>query len=482
MATERATATWVREPGEYGIEEIEDLVRSGLDHSWMQFHQGRDVAAAGGERIMVKGEGVYLWDIYGNRYIDGSGGLLLMNIGHGREEVVDAIAAQLRALAYANTGSYATVPAILLAERVAAKAPGDLSKVFYCNGGSEAVEIALKMARQIQYLRGFPKKTKIVARRGQYHGSTYAAMSLTGRKEYKGIFEPLMPQVCHVEPPYCYRCPWGLNDGSVVAAGANPGAGCCMQAVRDFERLIEFEGADTIAAFIATPANVGNQLPPDGYWPAMRALCDQHDILLIADEIICGFGRMGRWFGMERFGIVPDLMTIAKALTGGYLPCGAVVARAEWADLFNEEDNTFHHGVTYGGHPGVMAAGMATLDIMERENLVENADRMGTYLYEQALERLSGHPSVGFVGGGIGLLLQIELVKNRQTKEKFSATHKREYGKALTEKLRTRGLATRAGDVISLSPPLTIDAPTIDMVLDIIDDALTEQEREYPSA
>jgi adenosylmethionine-8-amino-7-oxononanoate aminotransferase len=335
------------------------------------------------------------------------------------------------------------------------------------------------MAKQIQYLRGNPKKTKIVARRGSYHGSTYAPMSLTGRKEYKGIFEPLMPQVCHVEHPYCYRCPFGLNRITPEAGGPQPNTECCMQPVKDFERLIEFEGPETIAAIIGTPIGSGGQIPPEGYWPAIRELCDKHEILLIADEVICGFGRLGTWFGMERFGIVPDLMTIAKALTGGYLPGGAVVARKEWSDLFDaKEENTFHHGVTYGGHPAVMAAGLASMDIIEREGLVENADSVGRYLYERA-QCLYEHPSVGFVGGGLGLLMSIELVKDRQTKEKWSASTK-EYGKRLTNRLRQRGLAVRAGDGISLSPPLTIDESTADEIVEIIDDALREQAQEFP--
>jgi adenosylmethionine-8-amino-7-oxononanoate aminotransferase len=430
---------------------------------------------------MVKGEGMYLYDIEGNRYIDGMAGLYLMNLGHGREEIVDAIASQLRQLAYANTGAHATVPAIRLAEKLASHAPGDLDKVFFCNGGSEAVEIAMKMARQIQFMRGFPKKTKIVARRNSYHGSTYAAMSLTGRARTKGVFEPWMPGVCHVDQPNCFRCPWGLNQGDrVVAAGSDPAtiaSGCCMQAVRDLERLIEFEAPETIAAFIGTVNTQSGQLPPPGYWPAIRALCDKHNILLIDDEIICGFGRLGRWFGVEHWDVQPDLMTVAKALTAGYQPVGAVICRREWADLFDQQNEVFHHGVTYGSHPGVMAAGLATLEIMEREGVVEQSARMGAYLYEQALERLHDrHPSVGFVGGGLGMLLNVSMVKNRDTK----AQHDEEYGKALTKKVRDRGLALRAANEIWLSPPLTMDKATVDEMLQILDDAIAAQERDYP--
>jgi adenosylmethionine-8-amino-7-oxononanoate aminotransferase len=476
--TRPAAAHWIKAPGEYGAAEIEDLVTQGSEHFWLQYHQGRDLAGAGAHRIMVKGEGHYIYDIEGNRYLDAMAGLYLLNLGHSQADIVEAIRAQLTALPYANTGSYVTVAGIRLAERLAEKAPGDLDKVFFCNGGSEAVEIALKMAKQIQYLRGFPKKTKIVTRKGEYHGSTFAAMALTGRARYGGIFEPVMAQTCLVEQPNCARCPWGLNDGSVVAAGETPGVGCCMQAVRDLERLIEFEGAETIAAFIATPNGANDQLPPPGYWPAIRALCDKHDILLIADEVIAAFGRLGRWFGMERWGIVPDIMTLAKGMTAGYQPCGAVIARRQWADLFEEKEAAFHHGVTYGSHPAVMAAGLATLDVMEREGVVENSDRLGPYLYEQAMERLHDrHPTVGFVGGGMGLMITVNMVKSRRTMESFDA----EYTKSLTEKVRQRGMATRAGDEIWIAPPLTFTKPEIDQMLEILDDAITAQEREYPS-
>lgn len=287
--------------------------------------------------------------------------------------------------------------------------------------------------------------------------------------------------MAHVESPYCYRCLWGRNSVTPAAGGAAPCTQCCRQPVTDVERLIAFEGPETTAAFIGTPLGSGSQIPPDGSWPAIRELCDQHEILLLADEVICGFGRLGRWFGMERFGIVPDLMTIVTALTGGYLPGGAVVARQEWAELFDaQEENRFHHGVTYGGQPAVMAAGLASLDLIEREGLVANADRVGRHPDERAPTRYA-HPAVGFVGGGLGLLMSIELVKGRRTKEQWSATST-DYGRRLTGRLRQRGLAVRAGGSIALAPPLTIDAATADEIIAISDDALGEQERAFPTA
>ena len=249
-----------------------------------------------------------------------------------------------------------------------------------------------------------------------------------------------------------------------------------MQAVRDFERLIEFEGADTIAAFIATVNSASGQIPPPGYWQAIRDLCDKHDILLIDDEIICGFGRLGKKFGIDHWDVVPDIMTVAKAMTGGYQPCGAVICRDEWANLFDEKEEVFHHGVTYGSHPAVMAAGVAALEIMEREQVVERSSELGGYLWEQAMERLHDrHPSVGFVGGGYGLLMSISMVRNRETKQQWGE----DYGKALTAKVRERGLAIRAANEIWLSPPLTITKEQIDEIIDILDDAITAQEQEF---
>ena len=461
----------------YSETEIVQLVEWGLEHFWMQNHQMADLVAPGAYSIMIRGEGCYIYDIHGNKYIDGMAGLYLKAIGHNRPEIAEAVREQMTTLAYANTGAYGTVPAILLAKKVAELAPGSLNRVFFCGGGSEAVEIALKMARQYQYISGHPQKTKIISRRGQYHGSTYTAMSVGNRGlRSHGMFEPLLPGPFQVDPPYCYRCPWGFQDRTNKE--------CCMLSVKSLENIIEGEGADTIAAFIATPIPSGNQIPADEYWPQVRALCDKHGILLIADEIICGFGRLGTWFGMERFGVVPDIMTIAKALTGGELPVGGVVAKKEIAETFDGTegmDGQFQHGVTYGSHPVVMAAGLKNLEIIERENLVENSNKMGEYLYNRAVSVLQEkHPMVGYVGGGLGLLMSIEIVKNRKTKEKYPGGPQGPFAKRFTEIVRGHGLAIRAGDTIVLSPPLIITKEIVDEMIDILDTSLTEMEREYP--
>ena len=468
-------AWWIKDT--YSRAEIDHLVQSGLEHFWIQNHQMADLVAPGGYNIMVRGDGCYVYDIEGNRYIDAMGGLFLKNIGHNRPEVANAVAEQMTALAYSNSGAYSSVPGVLVAEKLAELAPGDLTRTFFCGGGSEAVDIALKMARQYQFIAGHVQKTKIISRRGQYHGSSRGPMSVgSGGRRGTGIFDAMMPPgTIQVDPPYCYRCPWGFTDGP---------ASCCMQSPRALENAIKGEGADTVAAFIATPIPNGAQIPPQEYWPTVREICDRHNIVLIADEIICGFGRLGTWFGMERFGVDPDIMTVAKALTGGELPVGGVVASKTIAETFDNaegRDGAFQHGVTYGGHPAVMAAAMKNLEILERENLVENSDRMGTYLYNRAMAVLQeNHPSVGLVGGGMGLLMSIEMVKSRKTKEPYSGGPQGEYAKTLTSKLRAAGLATRGGESITLAPPLTITTDIIDDIVDVLDGVIGEMEREHP--
>ncbi len=466
-------AWWIK--GSYTDEEIAQLEAWDREHYWLQSHQAADIVAPGGEHIMTRGEGIYIYDVRGKKYIDGMAGLFLKNIGHGRPEVAQAVAEQMTTLAYSSSGATSTVPAILLSKKISDLTEGALTRTFFCGGGAEAVDISLKMAKQYQAITGNHGKTKVISRRLAYHGSTYAALSIGNRgRNTQGVFEPLMPQVFQVDPPYCYRCPWGQ--------GHSP-TDCCMLSVKALENVILGEGPETIAAFIATPVASGNQIPPDEYWPAVRALCDKHNIVLIADEVICGFGRLGAWFGMERFGVQPDIMTIAKALTGGELPVGAVVASKKVAQAF---DNTkgplgqFQHGVTYGGHPVVMAAALKNIEIMEREDLVGNSLRMGNHLQQQAVNILQeNHPTVGYVGGGLGLLMGIEIVKDRKTKERFPGGSNGEFAKRFTEIVRENGLFTRAGDVITLSPPLTITKTQVDDIIAILDMSLTQVEKEY---
>jgi adenosylmethionine-8-amino-7-oxononanoate aminotransferase len=470
------SAWWIKDS--YSREEIDQLVQWGLDHFWTQNHQMADLVAPGGYSIMVKGDSCYVYDIEGNKYIDAMAGLFLKAIGHNHPDVAAAVSEQMTTLAYTNSGAYSSVPGILLSKKLADLAPGDLNRTFFCGGGSEAVEIALKMARQYQFISGHPQKTKFISRRGQYHGSTPGTMGVgTGGRRGSGIFDSMLaPGTFQIEPPYCYRCPWGFENRT--------NKDCCMQSPRALENIIKGEGPDTVAAFIATPIPSGAQIPSDEYWPAVREICTKYDVTLIADEIICGFGRLGTWFGMQRFGVDPDIMTVAKALTGGELPVGAVVSSQKIAETFAETEGpngAFQHGVTYGGHPAVMAAALKNLEIIERENLVDNSDQMGQYLYERAMAVLQeNHPTVGYVGGGLGLLMSIELVKDRKTKEPYPGGPQGDFAKYLTEKIRGYGLATRAGDSITLAPPLTFTKELIDETIDILDKAIGEAEQEFP--
>ena len=458
-------------PGEYSPAEIDELVRLGNEHHWVQSHLSQDIADAGASRIIVKGEGSYIWDIEGRQYLDAMAGLYLANIGYGRREVIEALQEQLALLPYANSGAYSNVPAILLAEHIAKKAPGSLSRVFFCGGGSEAVEIALKMARQYHVENGEPRRTKFVSRRGQYHGSSWAAMGVGGKAQYRGAFDPMLPGVVQLDPPYWYRSPFPEGQASLTD-----------HCVRQLENAIEHEGADTIAAFIATPMSGGNYAPPPDYWPRMTEVLRKHGILLIADEVICGFGRLGRWFGMEHWGVEADIMTIAKALTSGYVPSGAVVASSEVADRFRDDDrDKFMHGVTYGSHPGVMAAGLAVQRVIEEEGLVGRSAEMGGYLYRRLYELGDRHPSLGFVGGGWGMLYNLEMVKNRRTKEKNSGGERNSpYHQAFTAHLRDHGIATRGGDQITLSPPLTLRYDEADRLVEALDAVIGLMEKEYP--
>jgi adenosylmethionine-8-amino-7-oxononanoate aminotransferase len=469
-------AWWIKDS--YSREEIDQLVKWGLEHFWMQSHQMADLVAPGGYNIMVKGDDCYIYDIEGKKYIDAMGGLLLKNIGHNRPEVADAVAEQMKTLAYSNSGSYSTIPGILLSKKIAELAPGDLNRTFFVGGGSEAVETALKMARQYQFISGKPMKSKFIWRRGQYHGSSSGAMGVsTSGNRGGGMFATMAHTAgVSVDAPYCYQCPWGYTDRS--------NKNCCMQSPTALQNVIKAEGAGTIAAFIATPITNASQIPPDEYFPAIRQICDDNDILFIADEIICGFGRLGTWFGMQRFGVDPDMMTMAKGLSSGELPIGAVAASKKVAEAFDStegENGAFHHGVTFGGHAAVMAAALKNIEILERENLVENSATVGRYLYDRSMAVLQeNHPSVGYVGGGLGLWLNLEMVKNRETKERYPGGPQGAYARRFTEKLREYGLATRAGDSINLSPPLTMTKEIVDDMIEILDRSMSEMETEFP--
>ncbi len=458
---------------------LHQLLTWGRDHLWMQDRRASDLQTNGRYSIIVKAEGCYLYDIAGNKLIDGNSSGFVKAIGHRWPEIAEAVAGQLTTLAFAPIShGCATVPAIRLAKKIADLAPGSLNRTFFCGGGSEAVEIAIQLARQYQFLSGNTRKTKIISRRPEYHGSTYAAISIGSHGDRNNpIFEPLMPGVLQVDAPHCYRCPWGYRDRSP--------SDCCMLSVADLRNVIAAEGADTIAAFIATPFRVGSSLPSPDYWPQVRRICDENQILLIADEVTLAFGRAGTWFGMERFHIVPDIIVIGKGLTSGELPVGGLIAKQEIAEAFDQAKaglGNFYHGVTFGSHAVVMAAGLKNLEIIEREGLVENSNKMGKYFHERVISKLrDNHPIVGEVFGGLGLILSIALVKNRRTRQAYpGGDEKGTFLFRLNELVRSNGLFVNMRHTTNIAPPLIATKAILDDIVDILDRSFSQIEREFP--
>jgi len=443
-------------------------VEQARNHLWFQNQQYADLTNPGGALVIEKGEGIYLWDVEGNRYIDGLAGLWVVAVGHGRSELGEVAKAQMSELAYANTFDFTTPPAVALADKITSLAPGDLNRAYFVNSGSEAVEIAIKIAKQYHYNRGDKKRYKIISRIGSYHGQTAGALTANASGyAVKAPFEPLVPGAVHVPGIYCYRCPFEKTHPE-----------CDTFCARTIEDRILFEKPETIAAFISEPISIanGNHVPHEAYWKTVREICDRYGILLIADEVINGFGRTGTWFAMEQFDVVPDLMTLAKGISSGYIPLGAVLARQHVADAFlGGPDEKFASGLTFGSHPVSTAVGLANVEIIERERLVENSASTGAYLAERLRDVASRHEMVGEVRGR-GLLLAMELVKNPETKEPFLPEDN--VAGRLTIAMRDRGLLTRTGNLLYVSPPLTINREEADELVGIIDAAIGEVEKQ----
>ena len=412
-------------------------------HLWMHFtrmgaYEHQEVP------ILVRGEGCYVYDEHGKRYLDALSALFCVNIGHGRADIAQAGADQAKELGFFTNWSYAHPPAIELAARVASLAPGDLNRVFFTSGGSEAVESALKLARQYYKLTGKANKTKLIAREIAYHGTSLGALAATGIPGLRQPFEPLTPGGIHVPATNGYRLPAGLTEAWFTDAIVDQ---------------IEFEGPDTIAAIFLEPVqNAGGCFtPPDGYFQRVREICDEYDILLVSDEVICAWGRLGEWFGAYRYDYQPDVITTAKGLTSAYAPMGAVIVSDRIAEPFMEGTNTFTHGFTFGGHPICAAVALANLDALEREGVLDNV-RTNEAGFRAMLESLRDIPIVGDVRGA-GYFQAIELVKDQHTKESFSDDESETLLRGfLSGELYGRGLICRADDrgdpVIQLSPPL----------------------------
>jgi adenosylmethionine-8-amino-7-oxononanoate aminotransferase len=442
--------------------DYDHLQQAARDHLWMHFtrHSTYDHADV---PIIVRGEGAYIWDAKGKRYLDALAGLFVSQLGHGRTELADAAAKQARELAFMPLWSYAHPNAILLAERVAGYAPGDLNRVFFTSGGGEAVETAWKLAKNYFKLTGKPMKHKVISRAIAYHGTTQGALSITGLPSLKQQFEPLVPSTFRVPNTNFYRAP--LHEDDLEAFG--------RWAADQIAVAIENEGPDTVAAVFLEPVqNAGGCFPPPpGYFERVREICDEYDVLLVSDEVICAFGRLGHMFGAERYGYQPDMITCAKGITSGYAPLGAMIASDKLMAPFLEGTNSFAHGYTFGGHPVSTAVAMANLDIFENEKVLENV-RDNQDGFRSTLERLQDLPIVGDIRGD-GYFYGIELVKDKATKETFDEAESEKLLRGfLSKALYGEGLYCRADDrgdpVVQLAPPLICDQEHFDEIEQIL--------------
>ena len=423
--------------------------------------------------IITRGEGVHIWDSYGKRYFDGLSGLFVVQVGHGRREIAEAAAKQAETLEFFPLWSYATPPAIELAERLANYAPADLNRVFFTTGGGEAVESAWKLAKQFFKLTGKPGKFKVISRAIAYHGTPQGALAITGLPDFKKPFEPLTPGGFRVPNTNFYRAPEQYRD-DIKGWGRY-----CADRIAE---AIEFEGPDTVAAVFLEPVqNAGGCFPPPpGYFERVREICDEYDVLLVSDETICAFGRIGSMFACNDFDYVPDMITCAKGMSSGYSPIGAMIASDRLFEPFNDGKTTFGHGYTFGGHPVSAAAALANFDIFEREKINEHV-KTNAPIFRSTLERLLELPIVGDVRGE-GFFYGIELVKDKQTRETFNTDESERLLRGfLSAALFEAGLYCRADDrgapVVQLAPPLTSGPDEFDEIYEILHRVLTEATR-----
>ncbi len=461
-ATEQVKTVSQAANGQPGASALEDAAR---EHVWIHQLPWAEFESDS-LRIFDRGEGARLYDIHGREYLDGISGLWVVNAGHGRREIAEAYGQQAARLAYASAMTYTTTPAVRLAEKLAELTPGDLNRVFFVSGGSEAVETAIKIAKQVQSMRGFARRYKIIARRRSYHGMTYGAMSLTATRN-ENWFGPFMYGVSHVPHPDRYRSDFGLE-----------GEEADLAAARYVEQEILSQGPETVAAVIGEPISTaaGVHVPSPKYWQLLREICDRHGVLLIADEVINGFGRTGTMFATEQFGFVPDIMTTAKGLSSGYAPIAATIVRDSVYEIFKEnKEAIMGHLLTFGGHPAACAAALKNLEIFAEEGLVAQSAEKGKYL-KQRLEELRAHPTVGDVRG-VGLMYGLDLVKNKETRESWGKGSG--FPVRLGEETLKNGLVTRVWDVMHFAPPLVTTTEEIDRMVAVADDALTTAEREF---
>jgi adenosylmethionine-8-amino-7-oxononanoate aminotransferase len=426
--------------------------------------------------VITRGKGVYIYDREGREYLDAVGGIAVVNVGHGVPEIIAAMTEQAQRVAFVSGGAFANEPAQALAEELATWAPAGLRHVLLLAGGSEATETAMKLARQYHVERGKAGKYRVISRWISYHGNTIGALSMSGRTAWRWEFVPYLQNFPKIHPPYCYRCPYGKTYPS-----------CQVACAEDLERVITLEGPDSIAAFIAEPVigtSAAGVTPPPEYYPRIREICDKHDVLFIADEVITGIGRTGKNFGIEHWGVVPDMITTAKALSSGYAPLAAVILHDKVYDAIAQGSGRTTQGFTYSGHPVSAAVGLAVLRYLKTHGLVANAGRIGRILLER-LDTLKRFPIVGDVRG-LGLFLGVEFVADQATKQPFppSAGVTRRIVEATLEQgvVVVPGMSGLidgvAGDHIQISPPYIFTEANVEQLVRALEVAIQRVMRE----
>lgn len=439
---------------------------SDLRHIVLDFRQMK--AFAQEPLIIERADGVWYWDSAGNRILDCLSGIFVCNLGHNNRRVIEAIKQQLDRLAFAPPLHATSAPAVELAKLVAEITPGDLDTVKLLSGGSEAVEVAMKVARQYHRQTGNPWKYKVIARYESYHGVTMGALGATGTKKRKALYEPVLDGFLHVPPPTCYRCPFGQSY-----------PGCGLLCATAFEYLIEAEDASTVSSVILEPiGNTGGIVtPPPEYLPLVRQICDRHNVLLIFDEMITGFGRTGSVFAAQTFGVTPDIICMGKGMSGGYAPLAATAYSDKVAAAFwGQEGSELAHGHTYAGNPVSSAAGLAAIRELLERDLCRRARELSPYLRQQ----LEGLRSLGVVGDirGKGLLLGIELVRDPETKEQFDGA----FGVSVGKRALRKGLLLRYDPHwIAFAPPLIIEKAEIDLAVSILAESIADELKERPA-
>jgi adenosylmethionine-8-amino-7-oxononanoate aminotransferase len=418
----------------------------------------------------VKAHGVWIEDDRGRRYLDASGGAVVVNLGHGRSEIAEAVSDQILNCHYAHPTMFTTPTVEELAHRLARHAPSGIERFYFMSSGSEAVETALKLARQFHLARGRPEKVRFISRWKSYHGLSLGALAITGRTVFRQPFMPLLTDAVHIPPPYCLRCSYGLSYPD-----------CELRCALALEETIQNLSGKTVAAFVAetiSGATLGACPPPPGYWQTVRRICTRHAVFLIQDEVMCGMGRTGRWFASEHYQVVPDIVTIGKGLSGGVLALSAVGVQGEHFDALCSAGG-FIHGGTFSHHPVAAAAGCAALKILERENLVKSAEILGRELGTKLRQRLTDHPHVAEIRG-LGMLWGIELVEDKASLKPFPREHQvteRVWHKLFERGLivyKATGLAGKDGDALVVAPPFIVSSIDLDWIVEQIEGALEE--------